>query len=328
MNQDVSPEDRTILTALESLERGSDEPLAPGEPSDPSDTAEMLARLYTEVLGLLPAGLEPVAPRPAARARLLAAVSGGGAEPVPVMTLEETQEMDPRPAPAPRPEPVPRPAAPAPVAPITPVRPEARPESRREMPGTRGAMVASPPRRLWPLALAASLILVLGGFSGWLVQQRAEQEVTIEALRSELAGERRKADQAVAEVRRQMERMKTNFALVTAPAVTVSPLHPVGEPSRARGMLFVAPDHQHWYMAVHDLPPAQPGRDYQLWWVADEGIVSGGTFDTQAGEKMELSSATMPANTRDVMITLEAEGGASVPTGPQILRAAGVYDIS
>jgi hypothetical protein len=143
-----------------------------------------------------------------------------------------------------------------------------------------------------------------------------------------LEGERRKTDQAVAEVRRQMERMKTNFALVTAPEVTIRPLHPVGEPSRARAMLFVAPDHQHWYMAVHDLPPAAPGRDYQLWWVAGEGMVSGGTFDTRPGEKMELSSETMPADTRDVVITLEAEGGAPAPTGPEILRAAGDYDIS
>ena len=312
MNQEVSSEDRTILAALESLERGPGEPVVPDEPGE---TAEMLARLYTEVLGLLPAGLEPVAPRPEARARLLAAVSGEPAPvPVPVPVEQETQEIGPQPAPAPRPEPVPRPVA---------ASPGTRP------PGV--AMMAAPPRRSWPLALAASLALVLGGLSGWLVQQRAAQEVTIETLRSELEGERRKAEQALAQAdqaSQRMERMRTNFALVTAPAVTVSPLHPTSEPSRARGMLFVAPDHQHWYMAVHDLPPAAPGRDYQLWWVADGGTFSGGTFDTRPGEKMELSSETMPANTRDVMITLEAEGGAQAPTGPQILRAAGVYDIS
>jgi uncharacterized coiled-coil protein SlyX len=334
VNQDVSPEDRTILTALASLERRSGDPLVPDDPSDhsdPSDTAEMLARLYTEVLGLLPYELEPVAPTPAGRARVLAAVAGVAAlhgepyEPAPAALLEdETQEIDP--LPAPRPEPVAQPSALAPERPE--LRPEPRPEPRRERPTTRVAMVAAPPRRSWPLALAASLVLALGGFSGWLVQQRAEQEVTIETLRSELAGERRKTDQAVAEVRRQMERMQTNFALVTAPAVTVSPLHPVGKPSQARGMLFVAPDHQHWYMAVHDLPPAEPGRDYQLWWIADGGTVSGGTFDTRPGEKMELSSESMPANTRDVVITLEAEGGAPKPSGPEILRAAGVYDIS
>ena len=317
MNQEVSSEDRTILAALESLERGSGEPFVPDEPSESSDTTEMMARLYTEVLGLLPYELEPVAPRPEGRARLLAAVTG---EPAPAAVLEEeTQEIDPQPAPAPRPTPVARPEMP--IAPIAPTAPRVG----------RSAAIAAAPRRSWPLALAASLVLVLGGLSGWLLQQRAAQESTIEALRTELEGERQRAEQAVAaaaSASQRMERMRTNFSLVTAPAVTVSPLHPVGEPSRARGMLFVAPDHQHWYLAVHELPPAAPGRDYQLWWVADDGTFSGGTFDTRAGEKMELSSETMPANTRDVMITLEAEGGAPKPTGPEILRAAGVYDIS
>lgn len=317
MNQEVSSEDRTILAALESLERGSGEPPVPDEPGNTSDeTAEMLARLYTEVLGLLPAGLEPVAPRPEGRARLLAAVSG---EPKPVPVPDPaTQEIAPRSAPPP--EPVARPAVVSREMPAAPAPPP-----------PRRAMAVAPPRRSWPLALAASLALVLGGLCGWLLQQRAAQDVTIETLRAELEGERRKAEQVVAQmnqVSQRMERMRTNFALVTAPAVTVSPLHPVGEPSRARGMLFVAPDRQHWYMAVHDLPPAAPGRDYQLWWVADGGTFSGGTFDTRPGERMELSSETMPENTRDVWITLEAEGGAQAPTGPQVLRAAGVYDIS
>lgn len=317
MNQEVSSEDRTILAALDALERGSGEPFVADEPGE---TAEMLARLYTEVLGLIPAELEPAVPRPEGRARLLAAVSGAPAPSAPVAIPEPaTQEIDPRPAPVPRPEPVARPAVSRemPVAPVPPP--------------SRVAMVAAPRRRSWPLALAASLALVLGGLSAWLVQQRAAQEVTIEALRAELEGERRRAERAAAEasqMSQRMERMRTNFSLVTAPAVTVSPLRPVGEPSRARGMLFVAPDHQHWYMAVHDLPPAPAGRDYQLWWMADGGTFSGGTFDTRPGEKMELSSETMPENTRDVLITLEAEGGASAPTGPQVLRAAGVYDIS
>jgi len=124
-----------------------------------------------------------------------------------------------------------------------------------------------------------------------------------------------------------MERMRVNFALVTAPAVKVSPLRPVDEQSPARGILFVAADNQHWYLAVHDLPPAPEGRDYQLWWVAEEGTFSGGVFDLEAGEKKELYSETMPAGTRDVLITLEPARGVSKPTGPEILRAAGVYQL-
>ncbi len=163
------------------------------------------------------------------------------------------------------------------------------------------------------------------------MQQRAEQEVTIESLRSELAGERRKAEKAMGEAveaRQGVERMRSSFALVTAPAVTISPLRSVEGLGTARGTLFVAPDHQHWYMALHGLPPAAAGRDYQLWWVAAEGTVSGGTFDTRPGETLELSSETMPANTRDVMITLETDGGSAAPSSPPILRAAGVYDLS
>ena len=312
MNQDLSSEDRTILAALETLESGSGEPPAPGEPTE---TAEMLARLYTEVLGLIPYELEPAAPRTEVRARLMASIRGEASPAFPsppappsetagddTLPGDETQEIGPQPVPAARPIPV-----------------------AREMPRPAPRMTPPPPRRrVWPLALAASLLLILGGLCGWLLQQRAEQAVKIEILQAELAGERRKSEQSVSQVRQEMERLRQTFALVTSPAVTVTPLHPVGEPSAARGILFVAADHQHWYLAVQDLPPAAPGRDYQLWWVAGGTPVSGGTFEARAREKVELSSETMPANTRDVKITLEPEGGAPAPTGPEVLRA-GAY---
>jgi hypothetical protein len=308
VNQDLSPEDRTILAALEALESGSGEPLAPDEPTE---TAEMLARLYTEVLGLIPCELAPAAPQPEVRARLMASVRGeaapAGASGDDTLPGEAAQEVGARPAPA------------------------ARPVVSREMPAAPRAALRTPAllrrRSAWPLALAAILVVVLGGLSAWLLQQRAEQGARIDVLQAELAEERQRAEQAVAEARQEMERMRQSLTLVTSPAVTVSPLHPVGEPSLARGMLFVAADHQHWYLAVHDLPPAPPGRDYQLWWVADEGTVSGGAFEARAGEKVELSSETMPANTRDVMITLEPQGGAAAPSGPKVLQAAGVYQI-
>lgn len=294
MNVDPSPEDRTILAALEELETGAGEP--------PTEADETLARLYTEVLGLIPCELEPAALRPEVKARLLSAISG-----------DETQEMDPRPAPPPpvQPAPVPRPVA-----------------ISREMPAApRVAMVARR-RSVWPMALAAMLILALGGLCGWLYLRQARMEETIARLETELATERREAEQAVAGMQAAMERMRVNFALVTAPAVKVSPLRPVDAQSPARGILFVAADNQHWYLAVHDLPPAEPGRDYQLWWVAEEGTFSGGVFDPGAGEKVELYSETMPAGTRDVLITLEAERGSSTPTpGQEVLRAAGVYQL-
>lgn len=337
MKQDLTLEDHTILAALEALEGGSGEPVTPHEPSE---SAETLARLYTEVLGLVACDLEPTRPRPETRSQLLETVareSGLHLLPVrespatpealkearPEIESEPGSESRPREAgPRPRPVPAGRPApAPAPprvaLAPMAPRTPAAAPPSAR--------------RSRWPLALAASAALALAGLSGWLLQQRAEQEVTIESLRAELAGERRKAERVVAdaaEARQSADRMRSSFLLVTGPAVTISPLRPVEGAGLARGTLFVAPDHQHWYMALHGLPPAAAGRDYQLWWVAGEGTVSGGTFDTRPGETLELSSETMPADTRDVLITLENDGGSAAPNGPPVLRAAGVYDLS
>jgi len=309
VNEELTAEDRTILAALEA----PGEPLASGEPSDPSETAEMMARLYTEVLGLLPFELEPEAPRSEVKARLLAAARGEAAPAVPPAAseaMDETQEVDPRPAPLP-----------------PPVQ-TSRPVLSRERPSAPRVAMVSRRRSVWPALLAASLILALGGLSGWLFLRQTRMEETIARLESDLAAERRERGQsesAMTGMRSAMERMRVNFAMVTAPAVKVSPLRPVDGQSPARGTLFVAADDQHWYLAVHGLPPAAPDRDYQLWWVADEGrMVSGGTFDPTPGEKVEMFSETMPERTQDVVITLEPEGGVEAPTGPEILRGAGV----
>jgi hypothetical protein len=299
VNVDPSPEDRTILAALEELDAGA------GEPATEAD--ETLARLYTEVLGLIPCELEPAAPRPELRSRLLAAVRGDETLPG-----DETQEMDPRPAPA--------------VPPIQPA-PVPVPMTSRELPVARGMAMSARRRSVWPTALAATLILALGGLCGWLFLRQARMEETIASLERALDTRRQEAEQSVAEMQAAMERMRVNFALVTAPAVKVMPLQPADEQSQARGILFVAADNQHWYLAVHDLPPAPPGRDYQLWWEAKEGKFSGGVFDPGAGEKVELYSETMPADTNGVVITLEPARGASKPTGPEVLRAVKLYQL-
>ncbi len=249
-----------------------------------------------------------------AGAASVGAESPAAAAPAPLDT-DETQEVEPRPDPRP-PVPISRPA---------------QPSQEVRVPVGRVAMV--PERRSrWPFGLAAALVVLLGGLAGWLGMRNLEQQQTIAQLEGDLAEARQEAKQST-EAKASFERMRENFALVTTPAVTVMPLRPAaaGEvqmPENARGLLYVAPDHQHWYLAVHGLPPAAEGRTYQLWWDAEGVMVSGGTFDPrQAGEKVELSSKTMPANTRDVVVTLEPDGGATAPSGPEVLRAAGVYQI-
>jgi Anti-sigma-K factor rskA len=301
VSQETSTEDLTILAAIEDLERGAD-PSAAARPRG-DETAETLARLYTEVLGLIPSGLDPVAPGGGARDRLLAAI---GAAPA----------AEPRPLPAPAPAPV---AAP-PVAVAPPAAAPPRPQPR-SVPGPL-------PRRhsRWPLALAAVLALAFLGTSVWLWQLQQGQAAEIARLRQDLATQRELAGKASSEgqeARTEMEKMRARFALVTSPAVEVRPLRPVGgQQPNARGLLFVAPDHQHWYLALEGLEPPVEGGVYKLWWMTEQGPHDGGSLAAQSGEKIQMSSDAMPAGITAVVVTLEPTPATDRPSGPEILRAA------
>lgn len=309
MNGETSTsEDLTILAAVEALERGID---APGGVPRPDEEAETLARLYNEVLGLIPFELAPVAPSPGARTRLLAAIAG-----------DETQ---------PAPEP-PRAAAPPPApvvqAPVTPLRPPAPPSQRPAL-GT-----AARRRSRWPLTLAASvafLALALSGLLFWNWQQDRE---TIARLNRELTEERSRASGAFAQVRKMQSDtldMRQKMELVTSPTVQVSAMRPMGAPPlqpAARGVLFVAADHQHWYLSLKGLQPPEAGKVYKLWFMADQGPVGVSAFPARSGVPIQLSSQEMPAGTKAAMITLESDPLASTPTGPEVLRAGAVSPIS
>jgi hypothetical protein len=309
-------EDLTILAAVEALETGTG---APGGVPRPDEEAETLARLYNEVLGLIPYELEPVAPSPAARARLMAAIAG-----------DETQ---------PAPEP-PRAAAPVavPPGPVAPVRPPAPPTGEMRVPPQqpqRPAIAGTAARRRsrWPLTLAASLAVLGLALSGLLFWNWQQDRETIARLNRELTEERSRAAGAFAELRKMQSNtldMRQKMELVTSPTVQVSALRPMGAPPlqpQARGMLFVAADHQHWYLSLKGLQPPQAGKVYKLWFMADQGPVGVSAFPARSGVPIELSSQEMPAGTRAAMITLESDPLAPAPTGPEVLRAGAVSPI-
>jgi anti-sigma-K factor RskA len=145
-----------------------------------------------------------------------------------------------------------------------------------------------------------------------------QQGEKIDRLTAELGQER----QRVAE----LEQAGGETALVTSTAAVVMPLQPAGEPPLqpgARGVLLVADDHRHWYLSVQGLPPAAPGRDYQLWFIAGGKPISAGTFEVPAGAvPVALSAPEMPPGTEIAAITIEPDGGGAQPTGPMVLKTA------
>src|SRR5262249_12646911 len=116
-------------------------------------------------------------------------------------------------------------------------------------------------------------------------------------------------------------------------AVLVSPMRPVAPPGQpplqpeAHGMLFVAADHQHWYMALQGLQPAPAGQVYKLWFMADHPV-SSGSFTGRPGDPMDLSSKQSPPAPRGPLAPRESDRTPRPPTGPTTLQAAPPYEIS
>jgi hypothetical protein len=347
VNDPIHPEDLTILAAVEALGRESEAPGVSPRADLDDTTEETRARLYEEVLGLIPYELAPVEPSAGVKARLMAVIQHAESE-TPATPAKIQDARDP--APPTLAEPIRLTSVPAAQPPRagnvpTPAPFRSVPPAGTFRPGTqetrihRPTSLTPPPRRAvrparWPLALAASLAVLFAGVAGVLFLQLNQMRNTVDALGQQLDLERGRAASAVKLARRTEAdslSMRDKFALITSPAVVASPMRPPAanplQPA-ARGVLFVASDHQHWYLCLHGVEPAPAGKTYKLWFMADGGPVSGGVFTARPGEPVELSSKEMPAGIKAVKVTLEADPQAPKPAGPEVLQAAGVYQLS
>lgn len=250
---------------------------------------ESLQREAIELIGLLPYELEEEAPSTAGRKRLLAAIEGKADEPQVTM----------------------------PTAALT----------------EKGEVVQMPQRtwQSWVLPLAASLIIAFLGVSLWQqFSQLEEQQNTIDRLASQLSETNVQATQ-LAGYEEQLQAMQEQLALVTSKGVEVCTLKPeyiAAVETNARGTLFVASDHQRWYLRIDDLEPCPLGRSYQLWFVTEDGTaVDGGILQIQKGIELEVTSDSMPEGTVEVNVTLEPAGGSPAPSGPLVLHGNEVMRI-
>ena len=340
MSEELTPEDRALLAAFAALqpEVGAPPPPAahpaqePGQPAPPGEAAEAetLTRLYHEVLGLMPFALAPAAPPPEVKRRLMARLAG------PELKGQEAAPA-PKAAPAtlaaavaePAAVPVPRSAGAAPATSTAPSPATATGRQDRFAPASRSRSASVPGRSgapRWLSALAAALILALLGTCGWLLNDLRERRDAIARLAAQRDAALRHAGEVEARLGRltsQVSSLRDSFSVMTSPAVEVCNLRAATpEQADARGMLFVAADHQHWAMSLRGLRPPAGGKVYQLWFVADQGPVSGGTFAARPGAPVELGSDRMPAGTKAVRITLENSPGSPAPSGPDVLRNA------
>ena len=281
-------EDRVISELLDRLNDDGTPSVGDSGESSQGQSDELI-REYLEVLGLLAYDLEPAEPSPAVKEKLMSAIEGD-------------LSADPK-------------------STVDPIEPSE---------GAKVIMMPDRKRPSWALPLAASFAFALLGFSIWQSNHLTSQKGTIE----DLAGRLHDANRQIADAtdyRASLRKAESNLALVSSPGVEVCALHPAdAELSQedARGTLFVAANHNSWYLRLDGLVPCPLGRKHQIWFVKSDGTAeSGGVFDVKPGEGIEVTSDIMPTDTVAVMITLEPEGGSVEPTGPSVLYGDDVMRI-
>lgn len=150
------------------------------------------------------------------------------------------------------------------------------------------------PRWLLPAALAASVLLALGGWAGRQRAQALETEVT--ALQAQTAA----LEDTLSVMRRAGRILQTSVE--------------VGD--RRGGLVIFADETTHrWSVVVHGLPPAPPGTGYQFWFICADGMVRGSAI-LVAGPGSTMFTTGMPKTGGAVLgaaLTMEPLGAATGP---------------
>ncbi len=199
----------------------------------------------------------------------------------------------------------------------------------------RRARGERPPSARWwrgVAAVAAAAAVLLFVYNRMIANRATRAEVRqleqleslswqMNDLRSELT-----AAQTEAETLRSVldERAKLDRVLMS-PDLQLTRMAPVGPVRGAGGVVAVSHASRAAMVQAFGLPPAPPGKTYELWWITKEGGPSrAGLFYAQTG-RMAVAPASMPPSGQRVMlaaVTLEPAGGVDKPTGAMYLKGA------
>lgn len=187
-----------------------------------------------------------------------------------------------------------------------------------------GAAPPAPPARRrqprWvPWAVGAAMV-VTALVTGMLVAGRYEAEIGRLAAETAVLRERVQRDEAA--LREQLVASARVLELLSDPATRIVTLRGGGPAAQATGrVVWNATGGGHLFVA--DLPPAPPGKTYELWTITAGMPRPAGLFDVdasgRAGRRLE---PVREGGAVDVFaITVEPAGGAPAPTGPIVLAS-------
>ena len=126
----------------------------------------------------------------------------------------------------------------------------------------------------------------------------------------------------VAALRGQVGQQRLALALLRDPATQVVLLAGLAPSPRARGRL-IWNEHAGGFLVAADLPPAPPGKAYELWAIVGARPLPIGVFDVDAEGQGSLHVAPLAGARRAnrFAVTLEPAQGVPAPTGPTYLAS-------
>jgi anti-sigma-K factor RskA len=138
-----------------------------------------------------------------------------------------------------------------------------------------------------------------------------------------LSNRLREAQGEIAGQREQLASARDVDELLASPAVRVAELSGKKPAPQAHATLAYDRTSGRAVVMATGLPPCPEGHAYQLWLIADNKPLPGGTFKTDAQGRARLSDRLPPDHTAPtVAVTLEREGGVPAPQGDVFLLGA------
>jgi anti-sigma-K factor RskA len=174
------------------------------------------------------------------------------------------------------------------------------------------------------------LVVALDGLQSTLAETQARQET----LAGQLAEGQRQIQQVSAQLSASEERMGQMSAaqaqddyvisFVSAPGVATRQLTPSRSDMGAQGEMYMYPGNPNAVVLFSGLPTLAPGQVYQFWLADGTTQVAGGTFIVDEGGMTYLVvEAPREVNAfREVMVTVEPEGGSASPSQTVILEGS------
>lgn len=189
------------------------------------------------------------------------------------------------------------------------------------------------PRGGWlPWYAIAALIAALAGvaFFGLWMQRRVDARLNEAALRVSAAEQQRDASMAatredasrqVADARQSAAQAQIVGNVLAAPDLVRYWLAGAGSTSRAYAQVLFSRSRGVVFSALR-LDPAPAGKSYQLWLLTRGGPVSAGVVTPDADGSVTLATGvpvTVPGRLTGAVVTLEAAGGGTEPSGDTVL---------